>query len=110
MKYAALTIAEKAKSFGVEELWEFLGNRASQIFGEESASAAVWMFLCLVVRYITFILGLHRLGISNGIIFASPYFIQVHLFYKIIEQSIIDVHSWHLDICHLCGKVSLCYR
>mmetsp|Transcript_2251 Transcript_2251/g.4199 ORF Transcript_2251/g.4199 Transcript_2251/m.4199 type:complete len:265 (+) Transcript_2251:15-809(+) len=65
------------ESLGVENVWDnVLGKKASQTFGQECASAAIWMFVILLLRTLLFLLGLTS-SVPNGLIFSFPFFIQM---------------------------------
>lgn len=60
----------------IEKLWELLGQKLSQLFGMECASAAILMFTSLSIRLTTHVLGLNN-KVPLGFIFAFPYIIQL---------------------------------
>ena len=59
-----------------EKLWELLGQKLSQLFGRECASAAILMFISLCIRWVTYLLGLED-KLSLGLIFAFPLIVQL---------------------------------
>jgi hypothetical protein len=63
-------------AFGIELIWDLLGTKVCLIFGKESASAATWMFITMVIRAALSGIRVDFL-IPYGIIFALPYTIQV---------------------------------
>ena len=65
------------ENLGVENVWDnVLGKKVSQLFGQECASAAIWMLTVLLLRSTLCMLGLVTY-IPNGLIFSSPFLIQV---------------------------------
>lgn len=60
----------------VENVWNLLGKKMPILFGKECASAVIWMFSCLVLRFFLILCHLDTV-IANGIVFAFPFFIQV---------------------------------
>ena len=65
------------ESLSLENIWEnILGKRVSQIFGQECASAAIWMFFVLLLRTILILCGLSSF-VPHGVLFSCPLFIQV---------------------------------
>mmetsp|Transcript_16521 Transcript_16521/g.16628 ORF Transcript_16521/g.16628 Transcript_16521/m.16628 type:complete len:257 (+) Transcript_16521:62-832(+) len=74
MKMTSFLLWETAKYSSVEVLWDLLGREISLIFGRDCASATIWMFCCLIFRWVTLLT--HFDYIPLGVIFALPYFIQ----------------------------------
>jgi hypothetical protein len=73
-----LLIISIIETLGVENIWDnVLGKKVSQTFGQECASAAIWMFFILMLRSALLLLGLTPY-VPNGIIFSFPYLIQVN--------------------------------
>lgn len=66
---------------GIELIWVQLGRKSSQIFGNDCACAAIWMFLILWIRLLVGLLKLNSY-IPYGEMFASPLFlsVRIHLF------------------------------
>lgn len=60
----------------LEKLWELLGQKLSQLFGRECASAAVLMIISLSIRCFTYLVGIED-KIPSGFIFAFPFIIQM---------------------------------
>ena len=82
-----LLIISIIETLGVENVWDnILGKKVSQTFGQECASAAIWMFFILLLRSVIFLVGLAP-HVPNGLIFSFPYFIQVQM------------HKFLLPIC-----------
>lgn len=63
--------------FGVLEKLSFiLGQELSILFGKECASASLFMFICLFLRFIVVLLNISP-GFPSGFIFAFPLIIQM---------------------------------
>lgn len=60
----------------MERLWNILGKKLSLLFGRESARAAIWMFIVLLLRMIVKVLRLDSI-IPHGFIFAFPLLVQL---------------------------------
>ena len=76
MKLLLISIIE---TLGVENVWDnILGKKASLTFGQECASATIWMFVILVLRTVLLLLGLTPF-VPNGLVFSFPFLIQVGL-------------------------------
>jgi hypothetical protein len=74
MKLMLISIIE---SLGVENVWDnILGKKASLTFGQECASAAVWMLVVLVLRSVLLLGGLEG-ALPRGVVFSFPLLIQV---------------------------------
>ncbi len=56
--------------------WSSLGKKGPLLFGEECASAALWMFLALLQRCVLLLLRIEPY-VPTGIIFAFPLLLQV---------------------------------
>ena len=59
--------------------WSSLGKKGPLLFGEECASAALWMFLALLQRCVLLLLRIEPY-VPTGIIFAFPLLLQVFHF------------------------------
>lgn len=69
------------KALGVENLWDnILGKKVSQAFGQECASAAIWMCFILLVRSALSVVGWTSY-VPNGLLFSFPYLIQVKIYF-----------------------------
>lgn len=90
-----LFIISIIESLGVENVWDnVLGKKASQTFGQECASAAIWMFVILILRTFLSLMGLIS-SVPNGLIFSFPFFIQV-----IIAEGIYVNISYQLFLAY----------
>lgn len=75
----------------IERFWTILGGSTALLFGRESASAMSWMLIALSAR---FLVQLFRLDgfVPIGILFASPYVLQViNVLYRIYIDFIYPV-------------------
>jgi hypothetical protein len=60
----------------IEKLSFILGQKLSILFGKECASASLFMFICLFLRFIVVLLNISKI-IPVGLIFAFPLIVQM---------------------------------
>ena len=73
--------------------WSSLGKKGPLLFGEECASAALWMFLALLQRCVLLLLRIEPY-VPTGIIFAFPLLLQVFNFdLKVIYHRIFNAST-----------------
>ena len=60
----------------IESIFELLGQKISQVFGKDCASASILMFISLGIRLIVILSGTEKY-LPLGLIFASPYLVQM---------------------------------
>jgi hypothetical protein len=63
----------------MEKFWSSLGKDTPLMFGRESASAMVWMLIALSTRFLVILFRIDWL-VPIGLVFASPYALQVSSF------------------------------
>lgn len=102
VKLFLLSIIE---NLNMENIWDnILGKKVSQTFGQECASAAIWMFFVLFLRSILLVFGVMSY-IPNGLLFSFPFFIQLLSRYIPFMRESIPLISVRVVECIL-GRVS----